>query len=42
MEEIDFETESVTEQITLDKTHQITVGSFTTSHLHHSTSGFNT
>ena len=39
--EIDFETESVTEQITLDKTHQITVGSFTTSHLHHSTSAFN-
>ena len=39
--EIDFETESVTEQITLDKTHQITVGSFTTSHLHHSTHAFN-
>ena len=39
--EIDFETESVTEQITLDKTHQITVGSFTTSHLHHSSHAFN-
>jgi len=39
--EIDFETESVTEQVTLDKTHQITVGNFTTSHLHHSTQAFN-
>ena len=39
--EIDFETESVTEQITLDKTHQITVGNFTTSHLHHSIQAFN-
>ena len=39
--EIDFETESITEQVTLDKTHQITVGNFTTSHLHHSTQAFN-
>ena len=39
--EIDFETESVTEQITLDKTHLITVGNFTTSHLHHSVQAFN-
>jgi len=39
--EIDFETESVNEQVTLDKTHQITVGNFTTSHLHHSTQAFN-
>jgi hypothetical protein len=39
--EIDFETESVTEQVTLDKTHQITVGNFTTSHLHHSIQAFN-
>lgn len=39
--EIDFEPESVTEQVTLDKTHQITVGNFTTSHLHHSTQAFN-
>ena len=39
--EIDFETESITEQVTLDKTHQITVGNFTTSHLHHSIQAFN-
>ena len=39
--EIDFETESVTEQVKLDKTHQITVGNFTTSHLHHSIQAFN-
>jgi len=39
--EIDFETESVNEQVTLDKTNQITVGNFTTSHLHHSTQAFN-
>ena len=39
--DIDFETESITEQVTLDKTHQITVGNFTTSHLHHSIQAFN-
>jgi len=39
--EIDFEPESITEQVTLDKTHQITVGNFTTSHLHHSIQAFN-